>query len=173
MAKEEKSSSKSARWYILGSIAFGSLASALFWNNTHNSKSGITDDQARNVGYDSAKAYEKSRERLLRVLNNQGTNKGLDEEDFAYINKVFTTESNECKKVLYSLGNVAKPEHQLKIVRMLGNRKISTKFREAWVNLFRQWNQQSKARDSLIPLLLVSSNPDIVNIARELQSEKK
>jgi hypothetical protein len=160
------------RLLMLACIACGSLAAGLYWRNGHPArKTGINEEQARQRGFASSEEYARSDAASRRLLSHFHGKGELDEGDFSYVRSTLRNGPWSAQvPLIHNLGNVSPRQHG-KVLDILGLEPIPKNLRTAWTYALTDWirNQHNPGASAN---LLASKNPDIVDIARGIESEK-
>jgi hypothetical protein len=158
------------RALILVSILCGSGSAALFWRNAQVPKTGVTDEQARLMGFSSAASSEEFLSSEEKMYNNARSSKGMNEEDFQFVEKELKSGGKPAFRTLYNCSVISKPEQRRRAIALLDTVPPFKNQEDALWAVFRKW---SIADDkSLLASLLASRNPMVVRAAKEVASGK-
>jgi hypothetical protein len=147
-------------------ILCGALAATLVWRIFHPVAS-LSDLQAQKLGYASAKD-EQDAKRLFLKVSAAGS---MDDTEFAAARDGLMRGSFTRRSLMVvALGNLKGAKQHSHAISELDGVTIDPDRRIVWLSTFRKWVRYQHDKNAL-PLLLASKNPDVVELAKELQNE--
>ena len=124
------------------------------------------------MGFKSAGDYGSFEAVQKRLIDDSGTDQGWSEQDFdSFASLLKGGNETAITTVIAVAGRLGERDQERRVISALGTRAIPQSELGYWALAFKSWSQ-STASPPILPELLRSSNPGVVEVAKEVIREE-